>query len=61
MLRLWVRAGLTLLCMGYLGSTSAASVEPVAPALATDTLVADVQTWVDVVAASGASPALAVP
>lgn len=60
MLRLWVRAGLTLLCMGYLGSTSAASVEPVAPALATDTLVADVQTWVDVVAASGASPALAV-
>jgi len=60
MLRLLATAVVCALALLGAASTHAASVDSAAPTLIVDTLPAEVQTWVDAVAASGATPALGV-
>lgn len=60
MLRLLAKAVVCALAILGAASIDAASVDSAAPTLVVDSLPAEVQTWVDAVSASGATPALGV-
>jgi beta-lactamase class C len=60
MLRLLTKACACALALWASSPLSAASVDSAAPRVALDTLPAEVQTWVDAVSGSGATPALSV-